>query len=478
MNTTDNISSQFLINCSTERKLTMKSLSLRLLVCGILLALLLTACYASQPPAPTAQPASQMDAANHAPVILRVEERTENQNGQVLLHKDIYFSDREGDATTVVHRLISTVPAGIYISRFDDVDITASADEQKLKGLVTSPVACPVVLYPFSLTIEARIRDATGNLSEPVIVNFACPANPPNSIPSLIIELVIGLGLLAGFWLSFRKRPSEGKPAILSILLLFCSWIPMGFLSSTFHEGGHALANLIYGGTVWSFYVHPFTFSGFVRPITDMNSVWTFALAYITNILVSLVIFLLFWKRRSASNLPFVMLFPWGAIIQGLQMLDLSGDTYNIMQITGLPAIVFLGLGFVLVCAGIFFLLSLFPLLGLAPGDRKSLLVVPVVLSLQSIFGMLVAHLFVPGSPADIRYLEGGMIINSANNVAFFLPIVGVLLAVIHITLFRKIYPKLPAWLRTETVNLTWKGLRLPALLAVISVILGLIVII
>jgi len=69
------------------------------------------------------------------------------------------------------------------------------------------------------------------------------------------------------------------------------------------------------------------------------------------------------------------------------------------------------------------------------------------------------------------------MIINSANNVAIFLPIVGVLLAVLYVTLFRKIYPRLPAWLRTETVNLTWKGLRLPALLAVISVILGLIVI-
>jgi hypothetical protein len=475
MNTTDNISSQFLKNRSTEKKLTMKSLSLRLIVCGILPALLLTACSASQPPAPTAQLASQTDAANHAPVILRVEERTENQNGQVLLHKDIYFTDREGDATTVVHRLISTVPAGIYVSRFDDVDITASADEQKLKGLVTSPVACPVVLYPFSLTIEARIRDATGNLSEPVIVNFACPANPPNSIPSLIIELVIGLGLLAGFWLSFRKRPSEGKPAILSILLLFCSWIPMGFLSSIFHEGGHALATLIEGETVWSFYVHPFTFTGFVRPVVD--TAWRFASAYIISILVSVMIFILLWKRRSVSNLPFVMLFPWGAIIQGLQVLSLNGDAYNIMRITGLPAIVFLGLGFVLVCAGIFFLLLLFPLLGLAPGDRKSLLVVPAVFFLQSIFGMLVAHLFVPGSPADTRYLEGGMIINSANNVAIFLPIVGVLLAVIHITLFRKIYPKLPAWLRTETVSLTWKDLRRPALLATISVVIGLIII-
>jgi hypothetical protein len=249
----------------------------------------------------------------------------------------------------------------------------------------------------------------------------------------------------------------------------------MGFLSSIFHEGGHALATLIEGETVWSFYVHPFTFTGFVRPVVD--TAWRFASAYIISILVSVMIFILLWKRRSVSNLPFVMLFPWGAIIQGLQMLSLSGDTYNIMRITGLPAIVFLGLGFVLVCAGIFFLLSLFPLLGLAPGDRKSLLVVPAVFFLQSIFGMLVAHLFVPGSPADTRYLEGGMIINSANNVAIFLPIVGVLLAVIHITLFRKIYPKLPAWLQTETVNLTWKDLRLPALLAVICVILGLIII-
>jgi len=448
----------------------MKSLSLRLLVCGIL-----TACSASQPPAPTTQPASQTDAANHAPAILRVEERTENQNEQVLLYKDIYFTDREGDATTVVHTLISTVPAGIYISRFDDVDITASADEQKLKGLVTSPVACPVVLYPFSLTIEARIRDAANNLSKSVIVNFACPANPPNSIPSLIIELVIGLGFLAGFWLYFRKHPSEGKLAILSILLLFCSWIPMDFLSSIFHEGGHALATLIEGETVWSFYVHPFTFTGFVRPVVD--TAWRFASAYIISILVSVMIFILLWKRRSVSNLPFVMLFPWGAIIQGLQMLSLSGDAYNIMRITGLPAIVFLGLGFVLVCTGIFFLLSLFPLLGLAPGDRQSLLVVPAVFSLQSIFGMLVAYLFVPGSPVDIRYAEGGGIIASANNVAIFLPILGVLFAVIHITLFRKIYPKLPAWLRTETVNLAWKDLRLPALLAAISVILGLIVI-
>ena len=53
----------------------------------------------------------------------------------------------------------------------------------------------------------------------------------------------------------------------------------------------------------------------------------------------------------------------------------------------------------------------------------------------------------------------------------------GLLLAVLYITLFRKIHPRLPAWLRTDTVALTWKDLRLPAILAAVSVILGLIIV-
>jgi hypothetical protein len=281
--------------------------------------------------------------------------------------------------------------------------------------------------------------------------------------------------LLTVFWLSFRKRPSVLKSAILSILLLFCSWIVQGFLGSLLHEGGHALATLIEGETVWSFYVHPFTFTGFVRPVVDTD--WRFASGYIISILISVMVFILLWKRRSVSNLPFVLLFPWGAIIQGFQMLTLGGDTYNIMRISGLPAIIFIVLGLVLVCSGIFFLLSLFPLLGLPLEGGRSLLVIPAVFSLQSIFGMAVAYLFVPGSPVDIRYAEGGGIIASANNVAIFLPIMGVLFAVIYITLFRKISPKLPAWLRTKTVQLVWKDLRAPALLAAVSVILGLVII-
>ena len=70
-------------------------------------------------------------------------------------------------------------------------------------------------------------------------------------------------------------------------------------------RAGHALANLIQGETVWSFYVHPFTFMGFVRPVVDTR-LEVPALGYIISILVSVVMFFLLWKRRSVSNLPFV----------------------------------------------------------------------------------------------------------------------------------------------------------------------------
>jgi hypothetical protein len=340
--------------------------------------------------------------------------------------------------------------------------------------LITISIGCPVVLNPFSLTTKDRIRDAAGSLSEPVTVIFACPANPPNSIPSVIFELVLGLGLLTGFWLYLRKRPSEEKPAILSILLLFCSLLLTNFIFMISHEGGHALAVLILGRTVDAFYIHPFAFMGFVKPFID--SVLLHALGYITSLLVSFVFLRVFWKQRSVTKLPFVMLFPVGAM-QGLQMLILNGDTANILRLTGVPAIGFIGLGLVLVCSGLLLLLALFPLLGLALGDRKSLLVVPAAFSLHSTLGWLIAHLFVPGSSVDLRYLEGANIIESANTLVIVLPILGGLFAVIYVTLFCKIYPKLPVWLHTETVSLTWKDLRIPAVLAVISMVIGLIII-
>jgi hypothetical protein len=439
------------------------------------LALLLTACSTLLSTPPAVLPAKQPDAENHIPVILRIEERTENDNGRLLLHKDIYFTDPDGDATSVVNKLAATDPAGLHATWGDD-PITVPAAEQKQIGLVTSTLGCPVTLYPVAFTVEDRLLDAAGNLSEPVTFRFACPANPPNSLPSLSFALVFGLGLLAGFWVYFRQRPFEGKPVILSTLLLFCALFPTYFTGSILHEGGHALASLSLRGTVWRLYVHPFTFAGFARPFIDQS--WVHAGGYITNLLASFVIFCLIWKRRAVTNLPLVMLFPFWAIAQGLQILILNGDTANILRLTGLPGIIFIVLGFGLVCSGLFFLLALFPLLGLVPGDRKSLLVVPAAFSLHSLVSWLVAHWFVPGSTFDFQYVGvGAEMIETANLMAVIAPIIGGLFGVIYVTLFRRLDPQLPGWAQTDTASLTWKDLRLPALLAAVCVILGLLII-
>ena len=81
-----------------------------------------------------------------------------------------------------------------------------------------------------------------------------------------------------------------------------------------------------------------------------------------------------------------------------------------------------------------------------------------------------------PGSPADVQYqLEKEILISAKYRPLFSL--VGVLLSVIYMTLYRWIYKKLPAGLRMEKVNLFWRDISYPGLLFTISMILGIIVV-
>jgi hypothetical protein len=94
---------------------------------------------------------------------------------------------------------------------------------------------------------------------------------------------------------------------------------------------------------------------------------------------------------------------------------------------------------------------------------------------LWGVVSVLVAHLVGPGSPIVVIYHQDIISLAEENWKGFLLA--AVLLAVIYLTLFRLIYPWLPSWLKSETVLLTWKDLRIPALSAVTCVILGLILI-
>jgi len=284
--------------------------------------------------------------------------------------------------------------------------------------------------------------------------------------------------LLVGAWPFFRLHPSERVSALQSTFLLFLLLFPVNFMYLLFHEGGHALANLPHRGNSLLLFAHPFSFSGYIMPVFDWNSVWFHAAGAAIVLPASLLVSMLFWKRRSVSNLPFILFFPWAALMQGIRILTMGGDFQNIKQITGLPAIVFIITGALIVGSGIFCLVSLLPLLGLAPQERKSLFVLPAGVLLWSVVGGLTAYLLVPGSPIAVQYYLAEEILKSANNAPIVGVMIGVLLAVIYIMLYRRVYPRLPVGLQTETVTLAWRDLRIPALLSVISVILGIIIII
>jgi hypothetical protein len=266
-----------------------------------------------------------------------------------------------------------------------------------------------------------------------------------------------------------------------STLLVFFLFFPVTFMYLFLHEGGHALVNLIEGDPVRFLYAHPFSFLGYVRPMGDYYSIWLHASGTVFEILVSAVVFILLWKHRSFYTLPFLLVLPWSALYEGIggffDILGHSGDYHNILIITRWSPIPFYVISLILIVVGIFFLSSLFPLLGLAPENKRSLFVLPVGMVLYSLLGLPIAYLLVPGSPIDLQYHVATEIITSANVKPIFMGSVGILLALIYITLYRGLYRRIPAGLRTEVVRLSWRDLWYPGLLFIISTILGLMVI-
>ncbi len=266
-----------------------------------------------------------------------------------------------------------------------------------------------------------------------------------------------------------------------STLLVFLLFFPVSFMYLFLHEAGHALVHLVEGVPVQFLYVHPFSFLGYVRPGGDYYSIWTHASGTIFDLLVSAVIFILLWKRRSFYTLPFLLVFPWCALYEGIggifDILGNSGDYHNIMTITGWSPLGFYLISLILFVSGIFFLISLFPLLGLKPEDRKSLFVLPAGMLLYAALGLPIAYFLVPGSPIDLLYHLATEIIASANFRPIFMGSVGILLALLYITLYRGLYRRIPTRLRTNGVSLSWRDFWYPGLLFIISMILGLLVI-
>jgi hypothetical protein len=280
----------------------------------------------------------------------------------------------------------------------------------------------------------------------------------------------------------YKNVSDELASTLKSTLLVFLLFFPLTFMSMFFHEAGHAFSNLTQGVPVHFIYAHPFSFLGFARPMGDYYNFWQHASGTITELLVFGLIFILLWKHRSFYTLPFLMVFPWICIYDGIggifDILGHSGDYYNIMQIMGWPATGFYLISPILSVVGIFFFLSLMPLLGLAPENLKTLFVLPSAMLLYTAVGLPVAYFLVPGSPIDMKYHLAHEIIQSAYYRPIFMVSIGILLSVIYITFYRKVYQRIPHTLKTETINLSWRDFWYPCLLITISIILGLIIVI
>ena len=282
--------------------------------------------------------------------------------------------------------------------------------------------------------------------------------------------------------MNIKENPSSTIVTTLqSTLLVFLLFFPVTFMHMFLHEAGHALVHLVEGVPVHFLYAHPFSFLGFVRPGGNYYNIWGHASGEIFELLVSAVIFILLWKRRSFYTLPFLMVFPWSALYNGVgglfDTLGHTGDYHNIITITGWSPAGFYLISLIYIIGGIFFLISLFPLLGLKPGDIKSLFILPAGMLLYSAVGLLIAPALIPGSPIDVQYHVAQEIISSARYRPIFMGSVGLLLALIYITLYRATYKRLPSRVRTEVVCLSWKDLWYPVALFILSFVLGMIVI-
>jgi hypothetical protein len=278
--------------------------------------------------------------------------------------------------------------------------------------------------------------------------------------------------------LKARQTTSAGFMATLrASLRVFLLFFPMTLLHLFLHEGGHALVNLFYRIPHTVIFIHPFSFAGYSRPIFDFNNVWLHMGGTLSSMLVSLVLFISFWKRRNATSLLVVILFPWFALWEGLaflMVLGKNGDYYNLSLVTGLPAGLFVLVGLILFLGGAFLFISLFPRLGLAHGDKNTLWAIPAGIGLYGLVSLGVAHWLVPGSPFLLQYDLVQEVLDTSLLQSLAMTAVGLLTAGLYVTLYRAVCPKLPAGWRVETKALAWRDLRWPAIVTVVSVLIGL----
>jgi hypothetical protein len=85
------------------------------------------------------------------------------------------------------------------------------------------------------------------------------------------------------------------------------------------------------------------------------------------------------------------------------------------------------------------------------------------------------AHKF--ARPYERFFGFGTAIVSSSSQALILFPLVGLVLALLYVTLYSSVYPRLPGWLHTDTAQLAWRDLQLPAAVFVVCTVVGLVLI-
>lgn len=250
---------------------------------------------------------------------------------------------------------------------------------------------------------------------------------------------------------------------IQASLLLFFSYGTALIATYAIHELGHLIVNLTKGLTITDFVVHPFLLS-YVSALPLTESIEVNIAGTLFALVVCSLIGSIFWKKRSISNLPLVFFVPMTFLVESMNILtgpiSPGSDFYKIMEFTGLPAYFFIIIGIVFLCIGIFFCMTLFPLIGIDPEGRKSKTFFVIFLGFVLYNILLVVYTYLFATEDFLFY--------RANNFLITGGILAVIIAVLYLTLYRKYYRKLPSTLQTEIGTVTWKDLQIPGVMFIL----------
>lgn len=162
----------------------------------------------------------------------------------------------------------------------------------------------------------------------------------------------------------------ENRSFVQSLLLLFLSFTFANSVCVALHEMGHAIFVLLSDAGNVKLVIHPYLSSYVVWDWTPRLLGYMDAAGPVFNMLVSILVFVLFFRFRKPTVLPFLLMAPVAVFQEGLNsamqiLLQLPGtDSMNIIA-SGVPQVVLLSFAIALFLIGIIWFTLMLGLFGI-----------------------------------------------------------------------------------------------------------------